>query len=166
MLSNYPTWPFLRGSESGGGSSSHRMILRSITQLGSFQADDAYARYPDPALSRSRLNVPCLANCPATRVVFGCLNRLQGVGCRRGPSTTNNVNVSRLTQLYLPSTYHSRRFSTAMALNNVLSALTLSNAALAFVVYWCAWIVYCKTWHPLARIPGPLWSAVSRTWIR
>jgi len=35
----------------------------------------------------------------------------------------------------------------------------------AFVVYWAVWIIYARTLHPLAKIPGPFWPSVSRTWI-
>ena len=34
-----------------------------------------------------------------------------------------------------------------------------------FIVYWIVWIVYCRTIHPLASIPGPFWPSVSRTWL-
>ncbi|KAF2819337.1 cytochrome P450 [Ophiobolus disseminans] len=36
----------------------------------------------------------------------------------------------------------------------------------AFVfTYWAVWIVYARTLHPLAKVPGPFWPAVSRTWL-
>jgi hypothetical protein len=31
--------------------------------------------------------------------------------------------------------------------------------------YYTVWIVYARTLHPLAKIPGPLWPSVSRTWL-
>lgn len=31
--------------------------------------------------------------------------------------------------------------------------------------YWLLWMVYARTFHPLAKIPGPLWASVSRTWL-
>jgi hypothetical protein len=34
-----------------------------------------------------------------------------------------------------------------------------------FVAYWMLWIVYARTLHPLAKVPGPFWPAVSRTWL-
>jgi hypothetical protein len=34
-----------------------------------------------------------------------------------------------------------------------------------FVAYWLLWIVYAKTLHPLAKVPGPFWPGVSRTWL-
>lgn len=35
----------------------------------------------------------------------------------------------------------------------------------AFVVYWGLWIIYARTLHPLAKVPGPFWPSVSRTWL-
>ncbi|KAJ4363553.1 hypothetical protein N0V83_009849 [Neocucurbitaria cava] len=35
----------------------------------------------------------------------------------------------------------------------------------ALVGYWGLWIVYARTLHPLAKIPGPFWPSVSRTWL-
>jgi hypothetical protein len=35
----------------------------------------------------------------------------------------------------------------------------------AFFIYWVIWIVYARTLHPLAKVPGPLWPSVSRTWL-
>ncbi|KAF2852622.1 cytochrome P450 [Plenodomus tracheiphilus IPT5] len=34
-----------------------------------------------------------------------------------------------------------------------------------FLSYYLLWIIYALTLHPLAKIPGPIWPAVSRTWI-
>lgn len=31
--------------------------------------------------------------------------------------------------------------------------------------YWLLSLVYARTFHPLANIPGPLWPSVSRTWL-
>ncbi|KAH7389610.1 pisatin demethylase [Phaeosphaeria sp. MPI-PUGE-AT-0046c] len=53
-----------------------------------------------------------------------------------------------------------------MALREILTTVTVSNAMLLFVAYCLGWIVYCKTLHPLAHVPGPLWPAISRTWAR
>ena len=36
---------------------------------------------------------------------------------------------------------------------------------IAFIVYWGLWGVYARTLHPLAKVPGPLWPSVSRTWL-
>jgi hypothetical protein len=33
------------------------------------------------------------------------------------------------------------------------------------IVYWTCWILYARTIHPLVKVPGPLWPAVSRTWL-
>jgi hypothetical protein len=30
--------------------------------------------------------------------------------------------------------------------------------------YTCLWIIYCRTWHPLAKVPGPFWASVTRFW--
>ncbi|KAH8724239.1 cytochrome P450 [Phaeosphaeriaceae sp. PMI808] len=35
----------------------------------------------------------------------------------------------------------------------------------SFVIYWIVWIVYTRTLHPLAKVPGPFWPSVSRTWL-
>jgi hypothetical protein len=34
-----------------------------------------------------------------------------------------------------------------------------------FFTYWVVWIVYARTLHPLAKVPGPFWPTVSRTWL-
>lgn len=36
---------------------------------------------------------------------------------------------------------------------------------IASIVYWAVWIIYARTLHPLAKVPGPFWPSVSRTWI-
>ncbi|KAI8931128.1 Cytochrome P450 monooxygenase acrts1 [Plenodomus lindquistii] len=33
------------------------------------------------------------------------------------------------------------------------------------VVYLVGWVIYARFFHPIAKIPGPLWPAVSRTWL-
>jgi hypothetical protein len=33
------------------------------------------------------------------------------------------------------------------------------------VLYWVTWAVYARILHPLAKIPGPFWPSVSRTWL-
>jgi len=38
------------------------------------------------------------------------------------------------------------------------------NLPIALAAYWLVWIVYARTTHPLAKIPGPIWPSVSRTW--
>ncbi|PSN68694.1 cytochrome P450 [Corynespora cassiicola Philippines] len=37
--------------------------------------------------------------------------------------------------------------------------------SISFITYYIVWITYARTLHPLAKIPGPLWPAVSRTWL-
>ena len=46
---------------------------------------------------------------------------------------------------------------------NFLSLLTKAGALIA--AYWFIWIVYSRTLHPLAKVPGPLWPSLSRTWL-
>ncbi|USP76766.1 uncharacterized protein yc1106_04040 [Curvularia clavata] len=53
-----------------------------------------------------------------------------------------------------------------MDLSSLISVTTVTNLSLLFVVYWVGWIIYCRTFHPLAHVPGPLWPAVSNTWLR
>lgn len=52
-----------------------------------------------------------------------------------------------------------------MALLELLSAPSPGKIFVIFVAYWIGWIIYCRTIHPLAKVPGPLWPAVSRTWL-
>jgi hypothetical protein len=33
------------------------------------------------------------------------------------------------------------------------------------VLYWFGWVAYARFLHPLAKIPGPFWPSVSRTWL-
>ena len=35
----------------------------------------------------------------------------------------------------------------------------------SFVIYYLLWIVYARTVHPLAKVPGPFWPSISRTWL-
>ncbi|KAF2801150.1 cytochrome P450 [Melanomma pulvis-pyrius CBS 109.77] len=35
----------------------------------------------------------------------------------------------------------------------------------ALVLYWIGWIIYARTLHPLASVPGPFWASISRTWL-
>jgi hypothetical protein len=46
---------------------------------------------------------------------------------------------------------------------NFLSLSTKAGALIA--AYWFIWIVYSRTLHPLAKVPGPLWPSLSRTWL-
>ncbi|KAF2710606.1 cytochrome P450 [Pleomassaria siparia CBS 279.74] len=36
---------------------------------------------------------------------------------------------------------------------------------ISFVFYYAGWIVYARTLHPLASVPGPFWPSISRTWL-
>ena len=38
-------------------------------------------------------------------------------------------------------------------------------ALFLFPIYWILWIIYARTLHPLAGIPGPWLASVSRVWI-
>lgn len=56
----------------------------------------------------------------------------------------------------------------AVALMTILG-LSLSTWIIAILpasiaLYWVVWIVYTRTLHPLASVPGPFWASVSRTW--
>ncbi|KAF5866522.1 hypothetical protein ETB97_011407 [Aspergillus alliaceus] len=35
-------------------------------------------------------------------------------------------------------------------------------AAFGYIVSWC---IYCKTFHPLSKVPGPFWPSVTRLWL-
>lgn len=49
------------------------------------------------------------------------------------------------------------------SVGNFLSLAQKAGVLLA--VYWLVWLVYAKTLHPLAKVPGPLWPSLSRTWL-
>ncbi|OAL48769.1 pisatin demethylase [Pyrenochaeta sp. DS3sAY3a] len=34
-----------------------------------------------------------------------------------------------------------------------------STVGILYVLYWVGWIVYCRTLHPLAKVPGPFWAS-------
>jgi hypothetical protein len=36
---------------------------------------------------------------------------------------------------------------------------------LAAVVYVVSWCIYCRTYHPLSKVPGPFWPSVTRLWL-
>jgi hypothetical protein len=42
---------------------------------------------------------------------------------------------------------------------------TLFLSPVIFLAYWILWIIYARTLHPLAGIPGPWLASVSRVWI-
>jgi len=33
------------------------------------------------------------------------------------------------------------------------------------ILYCIGWLIYARTLHPLAKVPGPIWPATSRTWL-
>ena len=43
--------------------------------------------------------------------------------------------------------------------------LLATQAGILLLVYWLIWVVYSRTWHPLAKVPGPVWPSLSRTWL-
>jgi len=48
--------------------------------------------------------------------------------------------------------------------------LDLWNSLVIFFIYipipYCiGWLTYTRTLHPLAKVPGPIWPAISRTWL-
>lgn len=47
-----------------------------------------------------------------------------------------------------------------MTLGFVLGAGAL--AAIGYTVLWC---LYCRTLHPLSKVPGPFWPSVTRLWL-
>ena len=54
-------------------------------------------------------------------------------------------------------------------LSGILPTLPLSTWLFAvlpvcFVGYWSLWIVYTRTLHPLASVPGPFWASITRLW--
>lgn len=50
----------------------------------------------------------------------------------------------------------------------LLSTARLGSLFVAFFValalYYLGWIIYARTLHPLAKIPGPWLASVSRLW--
>ncbi|XPT01005.1 hypothetical protein M3J09_010149 [Ascochyta lentis] len=40
-----------------------------------------------------------------------------------------------------------------------------AQAGVLLLVYWLVWIIYSRTFHPLAKVPGPIWPSLSRTWL-
>jgi hypothetical protein len=47
----------------------------------------------------------------------------------------------------------------------VLGTWLTSYAPILAVLYFTLWVVYARTLHPLARVPGPFWPSISRTWL-
>ncbi|KAI4954248.1 hypothetical protein J4E91_001958 [Alternaria rosae] len=46
-----------------------------------------------------------------------------------------------------------------------LRSVLLIYLPTSFVAYYLIWTIYTRTLHPLAKIPGPFWASVSRTWL-
>ncbi|KAJ8107714.1 hypothetical protein OPT61_g8679 [Boeremia exigua] len=51
----------------------------------------------------------------------------------------------------------------------VESVFSWNTAVKVFVApllgYWLLWLVYARNLHPLAKVSGPLWPSISRTWL-
>ncbi|KAH9882373.1 hypothetical protein J1614_000609 [Plenodomus biglobosus] len=45
-----------------------------------------------------------------------------------------------------------------------LSTWFTSFFPLSVIIYWTVWIIYTRTLHPLASVPGPFWASISRMW--
>lgn len=45
------------------------------------------------------------------------------------------------------------------------SSVVAAYLPAALVTYWLGWSVYSCTIHPLAKVPGPVWASLSRTWL-
>jgi hypothetical protein len=45
------------------------------------------------------------------------------------------------------------------------SSVAAAYLSAALVTYWLAWSAYSRTFHPLAKVPGPVWASLSRTWL-
>lgn len=56
-------------------------------------------------------------------------------------------------------------FLTVLPFGLSLSVWSFAFAPVAFLIYYAGWIVYTRTLHPLASVPGPLWPSISRTWL-
>ena len=56
-----------------------------------------------------------------------------------------------------------------MAQPTLVSFFTLDTVVRVVIApilgHWLLWRIYARTIHPLAGISGPLWPAVSRTWL-
>ena len=46
-----------------------------------------------------------------------------------------------------------------------VTAWAIAYLPIAFVIYYVGWIIYARTLHPLASVPGPFWPSISRTWL-
>ncbi|CAI9626661.1 unnamed protein product [Alternaria burnsii] len=52
-----------------------------------------------------------------------------------------------------------------MVLLLILSVWNAITVVCVIVGYYVSWVIYSRTLHPLAKVPGPVWPAVSRTWL-
>lgn len=52
-----------------------------------------------------------------------------------------------------------------MALSDYFSWSLLALGFFSLVTYEIVWIIYCRTFHPFAKIPGPFVASFSRLWI-
>ncbi|OAG25518.1 cytochrome P450 [Alternaria alternata] len=52
-----------------------------------------------------------------------------------------------------------------MALLLIFSVWNAITVVCVIVGYYVSWVIYSRTLHPLAKVPGPVWPAVSRTWL-
>lgn len=53
----------------------------------------------------------------------------------------------------------------ASIINTLFSTSLFVLVPSLFLVYYILWIVYARTFHPLASIPGPFLASISRLWI-
>ncbi|KAL6228770.1 cytochrome P450 [Aspergillus navahoensis] len=40
----------------------------------------------------------------------------------------------------------------------------MDGALVGIITYWVVWIIYTRTFHPLAKFPGPFWASITRCW--
>lgn len=45
------------------------------------------------------------------------------------------------------------------------TATALLWAVATLGIYWVAWIIYARTFHPLSSVPGPFFASISRLWV-
>jgi hypothetical protein len=47
----------------------------------------------------------------------------------------------------------------------ISTGFILSAGLIASSVYLASWCIYCRTFHPLSKVPGPFWPSVTRLWL-
>lgn len=52
-----------------------------------------------------------------------------------------------------------------MAVSDLFSWSFVGLGLFSFVIYEVGWIIYCRIFHPFAKIPGPFIASFSRYWI-